>query len=166
MTGLIIMSPIPDLPADVVSAILACARERGIRTAHDVGNADRGLIEGLVEIVGKEGVSIMDMLDRWKTGFAFWWEERDFPNTPCPERPEWLEGVSCYQEGGPNLPDLLIRDIRWNHRLQLHRIIAHYGRREGHIPGIIMIGEAREASLPSNYEIVSSPDHITLIRRI
>lgn len=157
---------IPDLPSEQVSAILAFVREHGIRSAHYVGHADRGLIEGLSGILGKEAVSIMDVADRWKTGFAFWWEERDFPNTPCPERPEWLEGVSCYQEGGPKPPYLLIRDVPWEHRLQLRRIIAHHGRRDCHIPGIVMIGAARQVSLPSNYEIHSSSDHHTLIRRI
>lgn len=158
--------PIPDLPADVVSAILAYTRELGVSAAHYVGNADRALIEGLVGILGNDGVSIMDIPDRWKTGFAFWWDERDFPNTPCPECPDWLEDVVCYQEGGPNPPYLLIRDTPWNHRLQLRRIIAFHGRKERHIPGIALIGEARRVSLPNNYEITASSESVTLIRRI
>jgi hypothetical protein len=160
------MNPIPDLPADVVSAILAFARELGVRSAHYIGNADRALIEGLVGILGKDGVSIMDIPDRWKTGFAFWWDEREFPNTPCPECPDWLEGISSYQEGAPEPPYLLIRDTPWDHRLQLRRIIAHHDRKQRHIPGVAMIGEARKVSLPRTHEIVSSSEHITLIRRI
>ena len=158
--------PIPDLPADVVSAILAYTRELGVSAAHYIGNADRALIQGLVGILGKDGVSIMDVPDRWKTGFAFWWYGREFPITPCPERPDWLEDLACFQEGGPNPPYLLIRDTPWDHRLQLRRIIAFHGRRLRHIPGVAMIGEARRVSLPKNYEITASSESVTLIRRI
>jgi hypothetical protein len=157
---------IPDLPSEQISAILAFVREHDIRSAHYVGNADRGLIEGLSGMLGKDAVSIMDVADRWRTGFAFWWDERDFPNTPCPEPPEWLEGISSYQEGGPNPPYLLIRDTPWDHRLQLRRIIAHHERRDRHIPGVAMIGEAREVSLPRHYKTFSTSEHLTLIRRI
>jgi len=42
--------PLEDLPDGEVSAILDFARERRIRSAHDVGNADRALIGGLAGI--------------------------------------------------------------------------------------------------------------------
>jgi hypothetical protein len=124
------------------------------------------LIEGLLGILGKDGVSITDIPDRWKQGFAFWWDERDFPSTPCPECPDWLEDVACYQEGGPNPPYLLIRDTPWDHRLQLRRIIAFHDRSERHIPGVAMIGEARKVSLPRTHETIASTEGFTLIRRI
>jgi hypothetical protein len=157
------MDPIPDLPAVVVSSILAFARELGVGSAHYIGNADRALIEGLSGILGKDAVSIMDMADRWKTGFAFFWDEREFPDTPCPERPEWLEGISSYQEGAPDPPYLLVRDTPWDHRLQLRRIIAHHERKDRHIPGVAMIGEARQVSIPRGYEFTSSSDYLTLL---
>ncbi|MEY4569252.1 MAG: hypothetical protein RLZZ398_691 [Verrucomicrobiota bacterium] len=157
---------VPDLPSAQISAILAFVREHGIRSAHYVGNADRGLIEGLSEMLGKDAVSIMDVTDRWRTDFAFWWDERDFPNTPCPECPDWLEGISSYQEGGPHPPYLLIRDTPWDHRLQLRRIIACHGRKDRHIPGVALIGGGREVSLPRHYKTLSTSEHITLIRRI
>lgn len=160
------MNPIPDLPAEVVSAVLAFARGCGCQSAHYIGNADRALIEGLAGIMGKDRVSIMDIPDRWKTGFAYFWDEDEFPGTPCPERPDWLEDIACYQEGAPDPPYLLIRDTPWDHRLQLRRIIAHHARKKRHIPGVAMIGGAREVSLPRGYEITASSDQLTLIRRI
>ena len=160
------MNPIPDLPADVVSAVLAFARELGVGSAYYIGNADRALIEGLSGMLGKDAVSIMDMPDRWKTGFAFWWDEREFPGTPCPERPDWLEGISSYQEGAPDPPYLLIRDTPWDHRLPLRRIIACHGRKDRHFPGVALIGGGREVSLPRHYEIFSISEPVTLIRRI
>lgn len=159
------MATIPDLTTETVSQVLDFARDLGSESAHYIGNADRALIEGLVGIMGNEQVSIMDIPDRWKTGFAFFWDEREFPRTPCPERPEWLSGVDCYQEGGPEPPYLLIRDTPWEHRLQLRRIIANHARKDRHIPGVALIGEAREVSFPKGYEVKSSTD-ITLLKRI
>ncbi len=145
--------PIPDLAPAVVEAVLGFARERGVRSAHYVGNADRGLIEGLTSIVGKEALSIMDMPDPWKTGFAFWWDEREFPGIPCPERPEWLEGISCYQEGGPDEADLMIWETPWNRASQLLRIIG-FRRRRGYrpFPQVVLLGEARRICLAGIYE--------------
>lgn len=136
--------PIPDLAPAAVEAVLAFARERRARSAHYVGNADRGLIEGLSGIVGKEALSIMDVPDRWKTGFAFWWDEAEFPGIPCPERPEWLEGISCYQEGAPDCPDLWIHDIAWSPRDQLAQILAFRSTKHGLIPNLALLGPARQ----------------------
>ncbi len=160
------MNAIPDLHADVVSEILTFARELGVSSAHYMGNADRALIEGLVDILGKEGVSIMDMPNRWGGGTRYFWDEFESAGMDCPERREWLEDVVSYQEGGPDPPYLLIRDTPWDHRLQLRRIIAFHQRKNLHIPGVAMIGEARQVCLPESYEIVSSSDTVTLIRRI
>jgi hypothetical protein len=144
--------PIPDLPAAQVAAILAFARERGCRTAHYVGNADRALIEGLSALMGKDGVSIMDMPDRWKTGFAFWWDEREFPDTPCPERPDWLEGISSYQEGAPDCPDLFIHESEWSRPNQLARILVFRRRKHGLIPNLALLGSAKETRRLNSYE--------------
>ena len=66
---------IPDLPPEQVSAILAFVQERGIRSAHYVGNADRGLIEGLSGMLGKEWVTLMDVSNRWGSGSRYFWDE-------------------------------------------------------------------------------------------
>jgi len=50
--------------------------------------------------------------------------------------------------------------------VQLRRLIAHHHRNERHIPGVAMIGEARQVSLPKTHEIVISSELLTLIRRI
>jgi hypothetical protein len=144
--------PIPDLAPALVEAVLAFARERGVRSAHYVGNADRGLIEGLTGIVGKEALSIMDYPDRWQTSFAFWWDEREFPGIPCPERPEWLEGISCYEEGGPACPDLWIHDIAWSPSRQLARILAFTNRKHGLIPNLALLGPARQTTRLKSYQ--------------
>jgi hypothetical protein len=160
------MDPIPDLPAGVVSEILAFARELGVRSAHYIGNADRALIEGLVGILGKDGVSIMDMPNRLGGGTRYFWDEFESSGMEFPESPDWLEGICSYQEGAPNPPHLLIRDTPWDHRLQLRRIIACHGRKDRHIPGVALIGGGREISLPRHYKTLSTSEHITLIRRI
>lgn len=160
------MDSISNLPADVVSSILTFARKLEVSSAHYIGNADRSLIKGLSEILGNDAVSIIDIPDRWKTGFAFFWDEHEFPNTPCPECPNWLKGITSYQEGGPNLSYLLIQDTPWNHRLQLRNIVEHKKKKNLSIPGIVLIGEAREVSIPEDYEYNSTSDCITLIRRI
>lgn len=157
--------PIPDLPSEQISASLAVVREHGIRFAHYVGNADRGLIEGLSGVLGKDAVSIMDMADRWKTGFAFWCDEREFPGTLCPERPEWLEGISCYQEGGPDCPDLWIQDTEWNAPEQLARIIAFRQPKHPPIPFIALMLEGQGTPALAGY-VRSEIENITLIRRI
>lgn len=155
---------IPDLPSEHVATLLAFVREHGIRTAHYVGHADRCLIEGLSGMLGKDAVSIMDMADRWETGFAFWWDEREFPNTPCPERPEWLEGISCYQEGAPDCPDLWIQDTAWNAPDQLTRIIAFRQPKHPPIQNIALLRDARNIPELDGYRR-SEEDDITFIRR-
>jgi hypothetical protein len=144
--------PLEDLPDGVLSANLDFARERRIRSAHYVGNADRALIEGLAGIVGKDALSLMDMPDRWKTGFAFWWDEREFPGFPCSETPEWLEGISCYQEGGPDETDLMIWEAPWHRPAQMLRVIA-FRRSRGWrpFPQVALLGAAREIRLPGIY---------------
>jgi hypothetical protein len=118
---------IPDLPPEQVSTILALVQEHGIRSAHYVGNADRGLIEGLSGVLGKHAVSIMDMPDRWRAGAAFWRDEHEYPGIPCPERQEWLEDIACYQEGAPE-HELALRDYPWDSSDQLDRSVRFPGR--------------------------------------
>ena len=160
------MDSIPDLQVDVVSQVLTFTRELGVSSAHYVDNADRILIEGLIGMLGKNGVSIMDMPNRWGGGRRFFLDEFESCSVVYPECPDWLEDIVSYQEGGPQAPYLLIRDSPWDHRLQLRRIVAFHGREERHIPGVAMISNARQVSIPRSFEIVYSSDLITLIRRI
>ena len=152
-------SRFPDLPAEMVSAILGFARERQIRTAHYVGNADRGLIEGFTVLLGRDGISVTDIPDRWRTGFAFWWDEREFPGTPCPERPAWLEDISCYQEGMPDESDLIVWETPWDRASQFLRILA-FRRKAGWqpSPNVALLGEARKIRLPEVYEWTVTDD--------
>jgi hypothetical protein len=158
-------SPIPDLPADDVSAILTFARERGARTAHYVGNADRALIEGLIGLVGKDGVSIMDVSNRWGSGSRYFRDEFESSGAAFPECPSWLEGIVCYEEGAPERFDLLIRDVRWDFPKQLGAIIASRERKHPKIPSIAVMLEARKVAVPADYES-SEIGEITFISRI
>lgn len=143
---------IPDLPADIVSALLAFAREREIRTAHYIGNADRALIEGLVGLVGKECVTLMDVSNRWRSGTRHFWDEFESSGAEFPECPDWLKDIDCYEEGAPETFDLLIRDIRWDSPKQLKAIIASRQRKHPKIPHIAVMLEARKVAVPAGYE--------------
>ncbi len=156
---------IPDLPADVVSAILAYVRDRGIRTAHYVGNADRALIEGLVRLVGKECVTLMDVSNRWGSGSRYFQDEFESSGVEFPECPEWLEGIECYEEGAPETFDLLLRDTRWDSPKQLKAIIASRQRKHPKIPHIAVMLEARKVAVPETYES-SKMGEVTFISRI
>jgi len=143
--------PIPDLPADVVSTLLAFVRERGIRTAHYIGNADRTLIEGLVGDVGKECVTLMDVSNRWRSGSRYFWDEFESSGAEFPECPEWLEDTDCYEEGAPETFDLLIRDIRWDTAGQLAAIIKSRSRKHPSIPHVVALLDARNVKTPTGY---------------
>lgn len=146
------MPPILDLPADVVSTILAFACERGIRTVHYIGNADRALIEGLVGLVGKECVTLMDVSNRWRSGSRYFWDGFERSAAEFPECPEWLEDIECYEEGAPETFDLLIRDTRWDSPKQLKAIIASRQREHSKIRDIVVMLEARKVAVPADYE--------------
>lgn len=126
---------IPDLCAGTIAPILGAIASSGHRTVHYTGAAGEGLLRALLASEPKLELSVMDMPDRWKTGFAFWWDEREFPNTPCPERPEWLEDVPFYQEGAPD-HEIAFRDWPWDSSDQLGKIIAFTGRKP---PGMFIL---------------------------
>ena len=159
------MPPIPDLPADVVFAILAFAREREIRTVHYIGNADRVLIRGLVGLIGKDCVTLMDVSNRWGSGSRYFQDEFESSGVEFPECPDWLEDVVCYEEGAPEIFDFLIRDIRWDSPKQLAEIIASRQRKHPKIPHIAVMLEARKVAVPETYES-SKMGEVTFISRI
>lgn len=130
---------IPPHPAELVSQITSVIRASGLRTVHYTGHADEGLLRELLAIEPEISLSVMDMPDRWKTGFAFFWEERDFPSTPCPELPDWLEEVRFYQEGASD-HEIAIRDWPWDSPDQLDRIVRFIGRPPPKL--LIIFGEA------------------------
>ena len=119
---------IPDLAADTISHILAAIASSGLRTVHYTGAADEGLLRALVAHEPTLELSVMDILDRWGTGYAFWYDEREFRNCLPRDRPDWLEGISFYQEGAPD-HEIAIRDWPWDSSDQLEKIIAFTGRK-------------------------------------
>lgn len=142
---------IPDLPSEQVSAILAFVQEQGIRSVHYVGNADRGLIEGLSGMLGKEWVTLMDVSNRWGSGSRYFWGDFESSGAEFPECPEWLEEVVCYEEGAPETFDLLIRDIRWDTAGQLAAIIKSRSREHPSIPHVVALLDARNVRTPAGY---------------
>ena len=143
---------IPDLPADVVSALLSFACEREIRTVHYIGNVDRVLIESLVGLVGKECVTLMDVSNRWRSGSRYFWDGFESSGAEFPECPEWLEDIDCYEEGAPETFDFLIRDIRWDSPKQLKAIIGLRQRKHLKIFHIAVMLEARKVAVPADFE--------------
>ena len=159
-----------------VETILGFARERAVKSVHYVGNADRSLIEGLVGVVGKAGVTLMDMHNRWGAGTRFFWDEFESSGNEYPEAEDWLEGITCYQEGGPDCPDLWIHDINWSPPRQLARILAFQNRNHRLIPSLALLGPARQTTRLNSYKwcevndvllaTVVGDNGVTLIRRI
>lgn len=145
-------SPIHDLSPSVVEAILGFARERGVRSAHYVGHADRGLIEGLSGLLGKEGLTLMDMHNRWGSDTRFFWDEFESSGLEFPELEHWLDGITCYQEGAPDCPDLWIHDIAWSPARQLAQILAFRRPQHGLIPNLALLGLARQTTRLTAYK--------------
>jgi len=118
---------------------------------HYVGHADRSLIEGLVGVVGKAGVTLMDMQNRWGVGTRFYWDEFESSGIEYPEAEDWLEGITSYQEGAPDCPDLWIHDIAWLPPRELARILAFRNRKYGLIPSLALLGPAKVTSRLNSY---------------
>lgn len=129
----------PAHSAEAVEQIISVIRSSGLRSVHYIGGADENLLRGLIDIQPPLEVSAMDMPDRWRTGFAFFWDEVDFPKTPCPEQPEWLSGILFYQEGAPD-HEIGIFDWPWHSRDQLREIVRFTGRKPPAL--LILIGDA------------------------
>jgi hypothetical protein len=82
-------------------------KRHAIQTLHYVGMADEGLICALKAELGP-GITIMDYFDRWGGSARFF---GDSEGLALPPRPDWLEGVTCYQEGYPEA-DMLVFDLK------------------------------------------------------
>lgn len=117
----------PDHPAELVREIVEIIRSSGLRTVHYTGGADEGLLRALIGHRPPLEVSVMDMPDRWGTGYAFFYEEREFGNCLPRERPDWLDGIPFYQEGAPD-HDIGLRDWPWDSCDHLERIVTFSGR--------------------------------------
>jgi len=118
-----------DLPPDHQPALIAQIMEiilaSPFRTVHYTGGADEGLLRALLADRKRLEVTVMDMLDRWSSGWSFFWEEG--MGEP-PDRPEWLEGVPFYQEGSSD-HEIALRDWPWESLDQFDRIVAFTGCR-------------------------------------
>lgn len=119
---------VPPHSPTVVELILSCIASSGYRTVHYTGAADEGLLRSLISHQPKLEVSVMDMPDRWGTGYAFWHDEHQFPNCLPRERPDWLECIPFYQEGAAD-HEIAIRDWPWDFSDQLDRIVRFTGRK-------------------------------------
>ena len=117
-----------DLSAENVALILDIIRDSEYRTVHYTGRADESLLRALLSHQPKLEVSVMDMPDRWGTGYAFHYDEREFGNNLPRERPDWLEGILFYQEGAPD-HEIGIRDWPWSSSNQIDRIVRFSTRR-------------------------------------
>jgi len=117
--------PIPQVLIDRIMEILLASP---YRTVHYVGQADEGLLRALLADRERLKVTVMDMPDRWKTGYAFCYDEDEFGKHLPRERPDWLEGVPFHQEGAPD-HDILIQDWPWDSYDQLENTVAFEGRR-------------------------------------
>jgi hypothetical protein len=119
---------VPALSAETISQILAAITSSGLRTVHYTGAANEGLLRALVAHEPKLEVSVMDMPDRWGTGYAFWYDEAEFGNCLPRDRPAWLESIPFYQEGASD-HEIGIRDWPWDSADQLEQIVAFTGRK-------------------------------------
>jgi hypothetical protein len=110
---------------------------RNYYDVHYIGYADEGLIRAMIDHRGQFSFSVMDIPDRWDSNMRFWWAD-DYPNEPCPEAPEWLNGVVFYMDGA-SFHEIGLRDKPWDNETQLHRII-HFPRPPAAI--IVLFGHA------------------------
>lgn len=129
-----------DLAPDKVSLILDIIRGSGYPTVHYTGRADENLLRGLLGMQPALEVSVMDMPDRWGTGYAFHYDEREFGKNLPRERPDWLEGIPFYQEGAP-AHEIGIYDWPWYSSHQFQGMTAFTGRQPPRM--VILFGNAR-----------------------
>lgn len=132
-----------DLSDENVALILDLIRGSGYRTVHYTGRADENLQQGLVGMQPALEVSVMDMPDRWGTGYAFHYDEREFGNNLPRDRPDWLEGILFYQEGAP-AHEIGIYDWPWYSSHQFQGMTACTGRQPPRM--VILFGNARLAA--------------------
>lgn len=125
----------PDHPPALIAQIMEIVLASPFRTVHYAGGADEGLLRALLADRERLEVTVMDMPDRWETGYAFWYDEREFGGRLPRERPEWLEGVPFYQEGAED-HEIALRDCPWSWQTQFDDIVAFDGRRP---PGLVLL---------------------------
>ena len=111
-----------------IDLILSCIKSSGYRTVHYTGAADEALLRALLTDPSELEISVMDMPDRWGTGFAFFYDEREFPDNPPCDRPDWLDGIPFYQEGAPD-HEIVIYDWPWTASDRIDRMVRLAGRK-------------------------------------
>jgi len=100
---------IKEHPQAVSEALLFFIRSHGLHSAHYFGLADKRVILALTAEPGFE-LGVTDYYDRWNRTKHFWSDE--FENFVGPDDviPDWLEGISTYQEGSLDT-NFLIYDL-------------------------------------------------------
>jgi hypothetical protein len=150
-----------DLPPDHQPALIAQIMEiilaSPFRTVHYTGGADEGLLRALLADRKRLEVTVMDMLDRWSSGWSFFWEEG--MGEP-PDRPEWLEGVPFYQEGASD-HEIALRDWPWESLDQFDRIVAFTGCR----PPKLVLLFGREGRVETGKERIHEDGELKLKTR-
>mgnify|MGYP001557932652 CR=1 FL=1 len=128
----------PDSPItnDTLREIVQFLESNPVRFVHYVGNADERLIKTLIAAERYE-ISLLDRHDKYGATAHFFWEEGD---PPVDEEPEWLKGVTCFIEGGPDRIDALIWDDRWHFPNQLDKILHFHPNKRPHF--VVLVGAA------------------------
>jgi hypothetical protein len=134
----------PDHPPALIAQIMEIVLASPFRTLHYTGGADEGMLRALLADRERLEVTVMDMPDRWETGYAFWYDEREFGGRLPRERPEWLEGVPFYQEGASD-HEIALRDWPWESLDQFDRIVAFTGCRPPKL--VLLFGQADTAQV-------------------
>jgi hypothetical protein len=137
--------PPPDHPPALVAQIMEIVLVSPFRTLHYTGGADEGMLRALLADRERLEVTVMDLPDRWGSGWSFFWEEG---KGELPARPEWLEGVPFYQEGASD-HEIALRDCPWDSLDQFDLIVAFTGCRPPKLvllfgrAGMVKTGEER-----------------------
>ncbi len=114
----------PPLPEGQIASIIEKIKELNIKSAHYMGNTDRGLVEALSAQLGKKSVSVLDMTGRWPVIIL---DEDEFPpGYEEANRPDWMQGIDAYFEGSPIFVDLLIEERHPNSRRENGWVRAPY----------------------------------------
>jgi hypothetical protein len=104
-----------------IETIIEFINRHPVETIHYVGSVD----DGITRAIRKNDhykLTIMDMSNKFESGHGYHFDNDlnlvDF------DRPPWLERIPFYSEGGPFIPDLWIRDCRWDWEKQLDDILT------------------------------------------
>jgi hypothetical protein len=120
-----------DLPPDhapaLVAQIMEIVLDSPFRTVHYTGGADESLLRALLADRERQEVTVMDVMNRWGSATRFFGDEFERSGMEFLEVPDWLEGVSFYQEGAPD-HEIGLRDWPWDSHDQLSEIVGFAGR--------------------------------------